>query len=87
MPDSRPGPRQHIETTIAQHENGARITAARIGRLAAKITAGDFTVAHARDIALALVPLTEDLVKIGDAEQCAARHDACTGTAAREVAA
>ena len=79
--------RQHIDTIIAQHEVSAKITAARIGRLAAQVVAGDFSVAYARDIALALVPLTTDLVKIGDAEQCAARHEACGAITVREAAA
>ena len=72
---------------LTQYEVSARITAARIGRLAAQVVAGDFSVAYARDIAMALVPLTADLVKIGDAEQCAARHEACNEIAARETAA
>ncbi len=77
MAQTPPATREHIETTLTQHEVAARITAARIGRIAAKITAGDFDLTHVRDLAMALEVLTIELVKIGDAEQCAARHAAC----------
>jgi len=83
MTDSRP--RQDIEATLAQHENAARITASRIGRIAAQVVAGDFSVARVQEIALALVPLTVDLVAIGKSEECAARHEACGETAARNA--
>ena len=73
--------RQEIETTLSQHETAARITAARISRIAAQVAAGDFSVTRAQEIALALVPLTVDLVSIGQVEQCAARHDACSEAA------
>lgn len=76
-----------MAVTLSQHVVSARITAARIGRLAAQVEAGDFDLAHVRAIYLALEVLTVEMVKIGDAEQCAARHEACNGIAAREAAA
>ena len=87
MAQTPPRPREHIETTLTQHEVAAKITAARMGRIAAKITAGDFDLAHVRDMYLALEVLTIELVKAGDAQQCAARHEACNPIAARGAAA
>ena len=82
MGDTPAGPREHIETTISQHEVAAKITAARLGRIAAQVEAGDFDLAHVRAIAMALEALTIELVKIGAAHQCAARHPGCIETTA-----
>ena len=87
MAQTPPRTREHIETTITPHEVAARITASRIGRIADAIAAGDFDLSHVRAIAMALEALTIEIVKIGDAEQCAARHPACNENAARETAA
>ena len=82
MPMTPAGPREHIETTISQHQVAAKITAARMGRIAAQVEAGDFDLAHVRAMYLALEVLTIEMVKAGDAQQCAARHPACIETTA-----
>ena len=87
MPQTQAGSREHIGTTLTQHEVAARITAARIGRIAGQVEAGDFDPAHVRAMALALFALGEQVTKIADAEQCAARHEACNEITAREAAA
>ena len=66
-----------LAATLAQHETSAKITAARIRRIAGQVEAGDFDPAHVRAMALALFALGEQVTKLGDAEQCAARHSAC----------
>jgi hypothetical protein len=78
MTETLPGPRRHIDVTIAQHQEAARLTAAEIGFIAAQVEAGDFSVARAHEIAGALIPLTADLVAIGKAAECAARHPRCS---------
>ena len=87
MAQTPPHAREHIETTVTQHEVAAKITAARIRRIAGQVEAGDFDPAHVRAMALALFALGEQVTKLGDAEQCAARHPACNENAARETAA
>ena len=82
MPQTPAGSREHIETTLTQHEVAAKITAARIRRIAGQVEAGDFDPGHVRAMALALFALGEQVTKLGAAEQCAARHEACNGTAA-----
>jgi hypothetical protein len=82
--DAAPAPvsREVIEAALAQREASARIHAARIGRLAAAIAAGDFSLDNVRNISLALLPLTDDLVSIRQGVECSARHEACGEVAA-----